>query len=119
MASKTAADAPNAGTPNQTCAAFPATCKPKHSLIDRSLYVKNLNEKINKIELKRALYMLFSTYGPVLDIVTSRVGAKGQTMRGQAHIVYRDIQTSTQAMRALQGFEFFERELVRSSSQIL
>ena len=33
-------------------------------------------------------------------------------MRGQAHVVYRDIQTSTQAMRALQGFEFFGKEMV-------
>jgi U2 small nuclear ribonucleoprotein B'' len=76
------------------------------------LYVKNLNDKINKNELKRALYMLFSTYGPVLDIVTTRVGAKKQNMRGQAHVVYRDIQTSTQAMRALQGFELFDKEMV-------
>ncbi len=77
------------------------------------LFVKNLPEKINKTELKRALYMLFSTYGPVLDIVTGRVGAKGQHMRGQAHIVFRDIQTSTQAMRALQAFDFFGKEMVR------
>lgn len=81
-----------------------------------SLYVKNLNEKINKNELKRALYMLFSTYGPVLDIVTTRVGSKGQNMRGQAHIVYRDIQTSTQAMRALQGFDLFGKEMVWPSA---
>jgi RNA recognition motif-containing protein len=77
------------------------------------LYLKNLPEKVNKTDLKRGLYMLFSTYGPVLDIVTNRVGGKGQTMRGQAHIVYRDIQTSTQAMRALQGFDFFGKEMVR------
>lgn len=81
-------------------------------LISNRLYVKNLNDKINKNELKRALYMLFSTYGPVLDIVTTRVGAKKQNMRGQAHIVYRDIQTSTQAMRALQGFDLFGKDMV-------
>lgn len=85
--------APNAGVPNQ------------------SLYVKNLNEKINKDDLKRALYILFSTYGPVLDIVTTRKSAKGKPMRGQAHICFRDIQTSTQAMRALQGFEMFDKEM--------
>lgn len=83
----------NAGTPNQT------------------LYVKNLNDKINRDDLKRALYMLFSTYGPVLDVVTSRLSGKGKAMRGQAHICFRDIQTSTQAMRALQGFEMFEKEM--------
>lgn len=53
--------------------------------------------------------MLFSTYGPVLD--ANAVRAKG--MRGQAHIVFRDIQTSTQAMRTLQGFDFFGKEMVR------
>ena len=76
-------------------------------LILHRLYCTNLPEKINKNELKRALYMLFSTYGPVLDIVTRRM-----KMRGQAHVVYRDIQTSTQAMRALQGFDFFGKEMV-------
>ena len=75
------------------------------------LFVKNLSDKINKNELKRALYMLFSTHGPVLDIITARVGAKKQSMRGQAHVVYRDVQTSTQAMRSLQGFELFGREM--------
>jgi U2 small nuclear ribonucleoprotein B'' len=70
-----------------------------------------LNEKINKTELKRAMYMLFSSFGPVLDIVTTREGSKGQAMRGQAHVVFRDIQTSTQAMRALQGFDFLGKEL--------
>jgi RNA recognition motif-containing protein len=55
-----------------------------------------------------ALYTLFSTYGPVLDVVV----LKTKKMRGQAHIVYRDIQASTQAMRALQGFDFFGKELV-------
>ncbi|OAL38464.1 hypothetical protein AYO20_02113 [Fonsecaea nubica] len=94
MAAKSSKDSLNAGNPNQT------------------LFLKNLPEKINKNELKRALYMLFTTYGPVLDVVTNRIGSKGQSMRGQAHVVFRDIQTSTQAMRALQGFDFFGREMV-------
>lgn len=33
-------------------------------------------------------------------------------MRGQAHVVFRDIQASTQAMRALQGFDFYGKEMV-------
>ena len=33
-------------------------------------------------------------------------------MRGQAHIVFRDVQASTQAMRALQGFDLFGKEMV-------
>jgi U2 small nuclear ribonucleoprotein B'' len=74
-----------------------------------SLYVTNLpSSKMQKEDLRTALYMLFSTYGPVLDIVA----LKTMKMRGQAHVVYRDIQTATQAMRALHGFEFFGREMV-------
>ena len=80
--------------------------------------MKNLPEKVNKEDLKRELYMLFSTYGPVLDIVTMR-----NRMRGQAHVVYRDIQTSTQAMRALQGFDFLGQEMqimyAKGQSQIV
>ena len=90
---------------------------------NQTLYIKNLNDKINRDDLKRALYMLFSTYGPVLDIVTCRVNGKGKAMRGQAHICYRDIQTSTQAMRALQGFEVFDKEMkiqyARGTSNII
>lgn len=54
--------------------------------------------------------MLFSMYGPVLDVVA----LKTMNMRGQAHIVFRDIQASTQAMRSLEGQEFLGRQLVCS-----
>lgn len=75
-----------------------------------SLYVTNIpSAKIKKPDLRTALYLLFSTYGPVLDIVV----LKTMKMRGQAHIVYRDIQTATQAMRALNGSEFLGMNMVR------
>lgn len=53
--------------------------------------------------------MLFATYGVLLDVVA----LKTMKMRGQAHIVFRDIDSSTQAMRALQGFAFFGKDMVR------
>ncbi|KAK7969806.1 U2 small nuclear ribonucleoprotein B'' [Apiospora saccharicola] len=75
---------------------------------NQTLYVTNLpSAKIQKDDLKTALYMLFSTYGPVLDVVS----LKTMKMRGQAHIVFRDMQAATQAMRALEGFKFLGREL--------
>ncbi|RMZ82808.1 hypothetical protein DV737_g1881, partial [Chaetothyriales sp. CBS 132003] len=90
---------------------------------NQTLYVKNLNDKIHKTELKRALYMLFSTYGSVLDIITQRVGARKQSMRGQAHVVFRDVHTATQAMRSLQAFELFSKKMVivygRGTSNII
>ena len=52
--------------------------------------------------------MLFATYGVILDIVA----LKTLKMRGQAHVVFRDIDSSTQAMRALQGFTFFGKDMV-------
>lgn len=76
---------------------------------NQTLYVGNLNVKIQKADLRRALYCLFSTYGPVLDVVALKTAA----MRGQAHIVFRDIQTSQQAMRGLQDFELFGKQMVR------
>lgn len=95
----------SAGAPNQT------------------LYVKNLNEAISSEDLRRELYLLFSPYGPILDIVTHRKSAKGKNMRGQAHVCFRDIQTSTQAMRGLQEYEFLGKELkisyARGTSSII
>lgn len=52
--------------------------------------------------------MLFATYGVILDVVA----LKTSKMRGQAHVVFRDIDSSTQAMRALQGFTFFAKDMV-------
>ncbi|KAL6716332.1 hypothetical protein ACLMJK_005898 [Lecanora helva] len=72
-----------------------------------SLYLMNLPEKLQKSDLRLSLYTLFSTYGPVLDVVA----LKHKKMRGQAHVVFRDAQASTQAMRALQGFDFFGKEM--------
>ncbi|MCJ1399687.1 U2 snRNP complex subunit msl1 [Xylographa trunciseda] len=74
---------------------------------NQALYITNLPEKIQKQDLRLSLYTLFSTYGPVLDVVA----LKTSKMRGQAHVVYRDVQASTQAMRALQGFDFFGKEM--------
>ncbi|KAI1192437.1 hypothetical protein F5X97DRAFT_337555 [Nemania serpens] len=75
---------------------------------NQTLYITNLpSAKINKADLKTALYLLFSTYGPVLDVVA----LKTTKMRGQAHIVFRDIHAATQAMRSLDGFQFLGKEL--------
>ncbi|KAL2017904.1 hypothetical protein VTK56DRAFT_1560 [Thermocarpiscus australiensis] len=87
---------------------------------NQTLYVTNLpSAKIQKEDLRTALYMLFSTYGTVLDVVA----LKTMKMRGQAHIVYKDIQTATQAMRSLDGFEFFGRPMkisyAKSKSNII
>ncbi|KAK4560946.1 hypothetical protein LTR86_004901 [Recurvomyces mirabilis] len=80
---------------------------------NQSLYIQNLPEKLQKDDLRRELYILFSTYGPVFDVVA----LKTKSMRGQAHVLFRDVQSATQAMRACQGFEFSGREMRISYSK--
>ncbi|KAJ5309143.1 hypothetical protein PENANT_c014G02240 [Penicillium antarcticum] len=74
---------------------------------NQTLYCTNLPDKLHKHDLRSSLYTLFSTYGTVLDVVA----LKTSKMRGQAHIVFKDIQASTQALRSLQGFEFFGKQM--------
>jgi RNA recognition motif-containing protein len=80
---------------------------PAAGLPNQTLYCTNLSDKLRKQDLRLSLYTLFSTYGTVLDVVA----VKTEQMRGQAHIVFKDVQASTQAMRALQGFEFFGKPM--------
>ncbi|KAF1845875.1 RNA-binding domain-containing protein [Cucurbitaria berberidis CBS 394.84] len=79
----------------------------KDGIPNRTLYVRNLPDKLPKEDLKRNIYMLFATYGVILDVVA----LKTMKMRGQAHVVFRDIDSSTQAMRALQNFTFFGKDM--------
>lgn len=48
--------------------------------------------------------------GPVLDVICTKAGG----MRGQAHVVFRDVVTATTAMRALQNFMFLDKEMVQT-----
>ncbi|CBY13172.1 unnamed protein product [Oikopleura dioica] len=75
-----------------------------------TLYVKNLNDKIKKIELTRQLYAMFSTYGMVLDIMVS----KAPKLRGQAFITYKDISDAANALKRMQGFPFYEKAMMIS-----
>mmetsp|Transcript_30778 Transcript_30778/g.70582 ORF Transcript_30778/g.70582 Transcript_30778/m.70582 type:complete len:244 (+) Transcript_30778:72-803(+) len=73
----------------------------------QSLYVNNLNEKIRVQELKCCLFELFSTYGEVIDIVA----AASLKKKGQAFIVFSDMSCATNALRALQGFQFLDKPM--------
>jgi RNA recognition motif-containing protein len=50
---------------------------------NQTIYVKNINEKVKKDVLKKQLYMLFSQYGRVKQIVA----CKGIKLRGQVKIL--------------------------------
>lgn len=59
-------------------------------------------------EIRRSLYCLFATYGKVLDVVHVR---KPKT-RGTAFVVFRDLASTTAAMRGLDGESFYGKSLV-------
>ena len=63
-----------------------------------------------RAELKKCLYAIFSQFGKIVDIVA----LKTYRLRGQAWIVFSDVSASTNALRSMQGFPFFEKPMVRT-----
>ena len=71
-------------------------------LQNETLYINHLNEKIKTDLLRENLYYLFSQYGDVLEINVR----KSKKMRGQAFIVYKDINDAARAKVSLNNFLF-------------
>ena len=59
-----------------------------------SLYVTKLNDKVRKNEMRRALYLLFSQFGKVLDVVV----LKTPQNRGFGFVVFSDTNDSGRAL---------------------
>ncbi|TPX30279.1 hypothetical protein SeMB42_g07937 [Synchytrium endobioticum] len=81
---------------------IPPPVDPNHTL-----YVHNLNEKINLEALKKSLRVLFQDYGQVLDIVVG----KSIVRRGQAFIVFREVESATKALKEVQGFPLYGKPM--------
>ncbi|CAK8692709.1 unnamed protein product [Clavelina lepadiformis] len=81
---------------------------------NHTVYVNNLNEKIKKEELKKSLYAIFSQFGQILDIVAM----KTLKMRGQAFVIFKDINSATNALRSMQGFPFYDKPMVAHICQV-
>ncbi|CAN8010814.1 unnamed protein product [Ixodes pacificus] len=74
---------------------------------NHTIYINNLNEKVKKDELKKSLYAIFSQFGQILDIVA----LKTLKMRGQAFVVFKDLNSATNALRSMQGFPFYDKPM--------
>ncbi|CAG9861652.1 unnamed protein product [Phyllotreta striolata] len=74
---------------------------------NNTIYINNLNEKVKKEELKKSLYAIFSQFGQILDIIA----LKTLKMRGQAFVIFKEIQSSTNALRSMQGFPFYDKPM--------
>ncbi|WKY04910.1 hypothetical protein Q1695_005710 [Nippostrongylus brasiliensis] len=79
-----------------------ADIKPNHTI-----YINNLNEKIKKDELKKALHAIFTQFGEIVSIMCF----KTLRMRGQAHIIFKEISSASNALRAMQGFPFYDKPM--------
>ncbi|KAM5583057.1 U2 small nuclear ribonucleoprotein B'' [Rosa sericea] len=73
----------------------------------QTIYIKNLNEKIKKEELKRSLYCLFSQYGRILDVVA----LKTPKLRGQAWVAFLEVTSASNAVRQMQNFPFYDKPM--------
>ena len=71
-------------------------------LQNETLYINHLNEKIKIDLLRENLYYLFSQFGDILEINIRR----SKKMKGQAFIVYKDIDEATRAKVSLNNFLF-------------
>lgn len=96
---------PKAGKPHSASPVAPAALP---APIDRS-------PPSTLAEIRRALYGLCSLYGKVLDVVHTR----SARVRGTAFVVFRDLASSTQALRALDGEIFYARQLVSSRAHLI
>jgi len=74
---------------------------------NNTLYINNLNEKTSKDELKKGLYFVFSPFGNILEVMAS----KTYKMRGQAWVIYEDLNSAARALASLQNFNFFGKPM--------
>ncbi|CRG99565.1 U2 small nuclear ribonucleoprotein B'', putative [Plasmodium relictum] len=74
---------------------------------NQTLYVNNLEDKINVNDLKFLLYEFFCPYGNIIDIVLK----KSNKSRGQAFIVFNNIASSTLACKNLKGKLFLNKNI--------
>ncbi|KAL8709939.1 MAG: hypothetical protein Q9220_005389 [cf. Caloplaca sp. 1 TL-2023] len=73
-----------------------------------TVYVKNLEEGIKIDDLKEALTEIFSEYGTVIDLIAK----KNLKAKGQAFVVFEDVEAAERAIKEVQGFELFDKPML-------
>jgi len=74
---------------------------------NQTLYVNNLNDKINVETLKKSLKEVFAAFGGIIDIVAM----KSLKRRGQAWIIFKEVSAATNSLKSLQGFPFYNKPM--------
>eukprot|EP00659_Diplonema_papillatum_P011544 gene11544-17779_t len=68
-----------------------------------TLYIRNLNEKVGKEELRKSLWQMFHQFGEIVDIYCR---PKMLATKGQAWICFKDIAAAAEAKDVMQGSAF-------------
>merc|ERR1719392_295777 len=74
---------------------------------NHTLYVNNLNDKINPETLKKSLREVFAAFGQIMEIIAM----KSLRRRGQAWIIFKEVSSATNALRSLQEFPFYNKPM--------
>jgi len=72
-----------------------------------TLYIQNLNEKVQIPVLKSSLRGLFKSYGEVLDVVAH----SNLRMRGQAFVSFPSSEIAAKAMKEVRGFPLYGKPM--------
>ncbi|CAE7226879.1 unnamed protein product [Symbiodinium natans] len=79
---------------------------------NQTLYVNNLNDKINVETLKKSLREVFAAFGGIIDIVAM----KSLKRRGQAWIIFKEVPTWMESER--EGGRIAKRDGVSWRAQL-
>lgn len=73
-----------------------------------TLYIQNLNERVSLKYLITQLRETFSTFGEVINVVAK----KRLALRGQAFILFGDMESARRALESLQGERLYGKSMV-------
>merc|ERR1712157_479648 len=74
---------------------------------NNTIYVNNLTEKIKIPALITELRAIFNQFGVIVEIQAK----KNLRMRGQAFIVFDDVESAKKAVSSMQGFPFHSKKM--------
>lgn len=74
---------------------------------NHTLYLNNLDDKVNANKLKAALLEICSPFGEIHDIICM----KSLVRKGQAWVIYKDVNSAREALSSLQSFPLFNKPM--------
>merc|ERR1719463_304106 len=80
----------------------------QHVPPNNTIYVNNINEKLKRDELVQSLRHVFGQFGKIIDIICYTKILKA---KGQAFIVFDQIESAKKAVHEMQNFQFYNKPI--------